>query len=111
MNDADFQSILDQLKAYLATKKNFIENPFRLTELKKANDLANQLFPDAKIYLKNDPLEMGAMILCVEDFDLSVTETKLFSEMVEKANNFEMYALDNGDVKLAIMFQNVLVRI
>lgn len=111
MNDSEFQSILDQLAAYLATKKNFIENPFRITEIKKATALASQLFPDAKIYIEDDPLQMGAMILCIEDFDLSVTEIKAFSELIEHANNFEIYAIDSETVKIAVLFQQALVRV
>lgn len=111
MNDEAFQVILDQLKAYLASKKNFIENPFRITEIKKATALAYQLFPDAKIYIADDPLQMGAAILCIEDFDLSVTEIKTFSEMIEKADNFEVYAIDSETVKIAVLFQHALLRI
>lgn len=111
MNEAEFMSILDKLAAYLAASKTFIENPFRVTEFKKAIGLSRELFPDAKIEIKDDPLQMGAMILHIEDFDLDVTETDTFAELVQLADNWEAYALENGNVCLAAVFQNVLVRI
>lgn len=111
MTDKEFMSILEQLQAYIAMRKTFIENPFRVTELKKAIDMSHALFPDAKIELKDDPLQMGAMILHIEDFDLDVTETEAFAELVTLADNLEAYALENGNVCLAAVFQNVLVRV
>lgn len=111
MNDAEFLAILNQLKDYLAMHKTFILNPMRETEFKNAVALAYELFPEAKVTIEDDPLQMGAMILCIEDFDLDVSEMKLFAEMIEKADNFEVYALEKGNVKFAAVFQNVLVRI
>ncbi|MBQ3017401.1 MAG: hypothetical protein IJD89_00495 [Clostridia bacterium] len=114
MNDETFMGILKQLEKYLATEKKFIVNTFRETEFKKAIELACKLFPDAKIYTNDDPLQMGAMILCIEDYNISAageTEINLFSDIIALADNFEFYSLSNGDVKFAAVFQNVLVRI
>ena len=111
MTDAEFQDILNKLSAYLAMDKTFISNPFREMEIKKAIELAHELFPDAKIYIKDDPLQLGALILCIEDYDLDVTEIKTFSAFIEKADNFEVYAIENGNVKMAVLFRDALVRI
>ncbi len=114
MTDNEFFSILSDLKAYLASKKTFIENPFRVREFENAVHIARKLFPDAKIEIKDDPLQMGAMIFAIEDYDLDVsgeTEINLFAEMTAKADNFETYPTDNGSVRLAVLFQNVLVRV
>lgn len=114
MNDAEFQSILDQLSKYLAADKKFISNPFRETELKEAIAKAKELFPDAKVELHDDPLQMGAMILRIEDFAISATgerEINLFSEIIRHADNFEIYPIDADNVRFAAVFQNVLVRI
>ena len=114
MNDAEFQTILDQLSKYLSADKKFISNPFRETELMDAIAKANELFPDAKVELHSDPLEMGAMILRIEDFSLDVTgerEINLFADIIRHANNFEIYPVDAENVRFAAVFQNVLVRI
>ena len=114
MNDAEFQIILNQLSQYLAMEKNFIINPMRETEFKKAIELACELFPDAKVYIQNDPLKMGAMILRMEAFDINISgerEIKLFSELIASADNLEMYAIEDSNIRLAVVFQNVLIRI
>ena len=114
MNDAEFQIILNQLSQYLAMEKNFVVNPMRKTEFERAIALACELFPDAKVYIQNDPLEMGAMILRIEAFDINISgerEIKTFSELIALADNFEVYAIEDGDIRFAAVFQNVLIRI
>lgn len=114
MNDAEFQIILNQLSQYLAMEKNFVVNPMRKTEFERAVALACELFPDAKVYIQNDPLEMGAMILRMEAFDINISgerEIKLFSELITFADNFEVYAIEDSNIRFAAVFQNVLVRI
>lgn len=114
MNDKEFHGILDQLSEYLTANKTFTPNPFRETELKNALTTARELFPNAKIELKDDPLQTGAMILRIEDFEISATgerEINLFSELIKHADNFEIYPIDDDNVRCAIVFQNVMVRI
>lgn len=111
MNDEEFMAILDQLKDYINSKKTFVENPFRMDEFKKAIEIATKLFPEAKIEMRDDPLEMGAMILRIKDYDIDITETDLFVDLIRLANNWNIYPCDNGNVCLAGVFNNVLVRI
>ena len=111
LTDAEFMDILQQLGDYLKTDKTFITNPFREMEFRNAVQLAHDLFPEARIEIHDDPLQMGAMIFSIEDYALDVTETERFSEMVAKADNFEVYPTDKGNVHFAAVFQNVLVRI
>lgn len=114
MNDVEFARIMRALGRYLAKEKKFTVNPKRKEEFEKAIEFACTLFPDSHIYTKDDPIQMGAMILCVEDYNIDVVgvrEMKLFHEMTALADNFEFYALPNGNVKFAAVFQNVLKRI
>lgn len=114
MNDSEFAKILNELGKYIAMEKKFIRNPMRETEFKKAIELACNLWPDANIHINDDPLQMGAMILCVEDYSISaagVREIKTFSDIIALADNFEFYSLPDGNVKFAAVFNNVLVRI
>lgn len=114
MNDAEFQRILNQLGQYITTDKNFVVNPVREPVFKRAVALAYELFPNANVYIKDDPLQMGAMILRMEAFDINISterEIILFTELINLADNFEVYAIENGNIRLAIVFQDVLVRI
>lgn len=111
MNDEEFMQFADVLTQYLEMQKIFIPNPKRLEEVNAATEMAKRLFPEAKITIEDDPLQMGAVILTVEDFDITVRETEAFCELVSKADNFEVYATNDEKVKLAIMFNNALTRI
>lgn len=111
MNDEEFMAILDQLKTYIDRQNTFVENPFRMNEFTKAIKKANELFPEAKITIKDDPLQMGAMILNIEDYDLDITETDYFADLIKSADNWEIYSLPNGNVCLAAVFQHALVKI
>ena len=110
MNDEEFMTILDQLKTYINSEKTFIENPFRMNEFRKAIKIAATLFPEAKIEVKDDPLQMGATILHIEDYDLDITETNTFAELIKSADNWEIYPCENGNVCLAAVFNGVYVR-
>lgn len=111
MNDEEFMQFASAVRQYLEIPKAFIQNPQRMVEVNAATEIACKLFPEANIALEDDPLQMGAIILIVEDFDITVRETELFTELVSKADNFEVYATDDEKVKLAIMFNNALARI
>ena len=111
MNEKEFMHFADALTKYLEMQKIFIQNPLRMAEVNAATEIACRLFPEANINIEDDPLQMGAVILSIEDFDLAVRETAQFTEMVSKADNFEIYAVDDENVKLAILFNGALTRI
>ena len=114
MNDEEFMSLADKIDEYIKADKVFVQDLNRTREIKNAAEIAGQLFPNAKIDVADDPLQMGALILCIEDFDIvvrGVTEIDLFNDMVSKANNFEIYSIGDERVKIAILFNSVLRRI
>lgn len=111
MDNNEFMQFADALTQYLEMEKVFIPNPKRLAEVNAATEMAKRLFPEAKITIEDDPLQMGAVILCIEDFDLTVRETELFSELISKADNFEIYPLGEENVVVAILFNNALTSI
>lgn len=113
MNDAEFMDLMGELGEYLATEKVFIKNPTRLAEVQQATEIAKQLFQDTNVTVENDPLQTGAMCLCINGFDIVVRgerEIKLFQQLISKANNFEIYAVGNENIKIAIMFNDVLIK-
>ena len=114
MTDEEFYAILAKLGEYLHTEKHFVDNPFRQMEIRNAFHKAHELFPDAKIELRGDPLQLGAIILHMEMFDIDVsgaTQMNLFTDIIQNADNFEIYPIDAEHVCLAAVFQNALVRI
>lgn len=106
----NFDNFADILTEYLKTQKIFIQNPQRMSEVNAATEMACRLFPEAEINLVDDPLQMGAIILEIEDCFVTVREIEKFIELIGKANNFDIL---NGEdnVKLSILFDGVLTRI
>ena len=111
MNDEEFMSLMEKLDTYMSTPKLFITDPKRMQDVTEAINIAKQLFPEANIHLAEDPIEMGALIIRIDDFDLSVRDTEQFHLMTRNANNFEVYSIDNGDVRLSILFNHAFKRI
>lgn len=110
MNEEHFYEIADVLTEYLETKKMFVPNPKRMKEVNTATEMACRLFPEAEINLKDDPLQMGAIILEIEDCFIVVREIEKFVKLIGKANNFDIFSGDDG-VRLSILFANALIRI
>lgn len=57
----------------------------------------------------SDMFNMGS--IKVELKDLFVSNTELFSRMISKADNFNIYPKANGNIQFDITFQSVLKRI
>ena len=114
MTDAEFQLILNKIGEHLSKENRFINNPMRQTEIKNAFLQARQLFPDATITLQDDPLEMGALILNIENDDITlrgVKEIKDFYDIIAVVDNFEIYALPNSRICFAAVFNDALINI
>lgn len=114
MNDEQFMELMGDLKNYLEAEKVFIQNPVRYTVVKRATEIAKELFKEYDISIKDDPLQMGALILCITGFDIIVRgerEINLFTELISQADNFEIYPIGDEKIKFSILFSNVLTRI
>lgn len=111
MNEEEFKNFAAILTEYLETQKVFVQNPQRMEEVNAATEIACRLFPEAIIEIEDDPMQMGAIILSIEDFELTVRETEDFVDLISYADNFEIYHSHSDMVKLAILFRNALVRI
>lgn len=114
MEEKELDIILDAIDKHLKREKVFIQNPSRAKDVAHALEIANALFPDHKTEIQDDPLQTGALILCIEctDVDDSILvrgtrEIELFNEMVSAANNFEIYRVD-GHIRFAAVFNGVL---
>lgn len=114
MNDQEFMTLARELKEYFDAQKVFIQDPIRFAEVERATEIAREIFNDMKVAIEDDPLQMGALILCITGFDITVRgtrEIKLFQELIDKADNFEIYPVGDEKVKFAILFNHVLARI
>ena len=114
MNDEQFQRFLSELQNYLKQPKVFVTDIDRAREFYNAVDLAKQLFPDARIEIKDDPLQTGAMSLHMESIDIIVRgerEINLFANLISLADNFEIYPISSEEICFAAVFQGVNKRV
>lgn len=114
MTDNELYEILAKLKAYLEAKKTFIQNPLKVNKVNRAIDIINELFPDSEREIKDDPLQMGAIILSVDSGDIVIRgerELALFAELTSLIDNFEIYPTKGNNLHFAAVMQEVFVRI
>ena len=113
MENQKFLDLIREIKEYLDTNKIFIQDPARFTDVERATEIAREIFKDMDIAIQDDPLQLGALILCINGFDITVRgkrEIALFQELIDKADNFEIYPVGSEKVKFAIVFNGVLRR-
>lgn len=113
MNDEEFMSLMNELGDYLKKEKVFIKNPVRFAEVNTAREIAKELFADSSVTVENDPLQMGAMSLCIKCFDVVIRGTReinLFQQLIANADNFEIYPAGNEQIEISIMFYDVLIK-
>ena len=113
MDEKEFTGLMNELSKYLKKEKVFIKNPVRFAEFERATEIAEELFKDSNISIEDDPIQMGALILRIEGFDIIVRgerEIELFTELVSKADNFEIYAIDDG-IRFSILFNDALIKV
>lgn len=113
MDEKELFNLMNELTEYLQREKVFIKNPVRFAEVEQATEIAEKLFSESKISIEDDPIQMGALILRIEGFDILVRgkrEIELFQQLIDKADNFEIYAVDEG-IRFSILFANALTRL
>ena len=114
MDSQEFRNLMAELDEYLKSEKVFIKNSARFYEVNEAFQIALQLFPDAKVEIADDPLQMGALILRIEWYDIIIRgseEIALFSALIAKADNFEIYPAGDEKIKFSLVFSGALVRL
>ena len=114
MFNSEFHSILDGLRKYLESEKVFIENPIRAREMARAMEIMTELFPNNPKRVEDDPLQMGAAILCVDGGDIVIRgerELALFAELCSLVDNFEIYPTSRDSIHFAAVMQQVYINI
>ena len=114
LDDKEFTQLAKNLQVYLEREKTFAINPLRMEEFERGVSIARELFPDSKIEIKDDPLQMGAKIMCVDDTDILMRgerEINLFCEMISLSDNFEIYPVSENTIRFSAVFQNALTNI
>ena len=113
MNEIIPQQLFDELKRYLSTPKSFVPDPLRIADVMCSVTLAHELFCHAKVEVRDDPLQMGALIVRIEDNNIEAVgshEINQFYQLIRCADNVEIYPVDHETVSCSLVFQGAFIR-
>lgn len=110
----NFETVLEGLMGFMRSMpKSQVKmlNPSRyrlmLRTAAQLTDLLRKTVSDGELEVNVDPtFNLGS--ITVELDSLSVDESLAFADVIYKADNFEIYPLTNGKIRLDITFQSVL---
>lgn len=108
--ETTFDALVDYIKCLpKATVKMINRSRYRLLMRTAAQltDILRKTEPEGELNIEiDDVLNIGS--ISVELDSLTVEEPLTFSDMIYKADNFEVYPLTNGKIRLDITFHGVL---
>lgn len=110
----NFETVLEGLMGFMKSMpKSQVKmlNPSRyklmLRTAAQLTDLLRKTVSDGELEIDVDPtFNLGS--ITVELDSLSVDEPLAFADVIYKADNFEIYPLTNGKIRLDVTFQSVL---
>ena len=110
----NFETVLEGLMGFMKSlPKSQVKmlNPSRyklmLRTAAQLTDLLRKTVSDGELQIDVDPtFNLGS--ITVELDSLSVDEPLAFADVIYKADNFEIYPLTNGKIRLDVTFQSVL---
>ena len=108
----DFEMFLEKMKEWQSKPHMFIVNNNRMKQMEVAHDILEKIVceydPDAKMTIDMNVLNDGSASIVVETCDFVVHNVQEFIEVIKNANNFEIYPILDGDMRIAIMFNNIM---
>lgn len=113
----DYETTFDALVDYIkflpkATVKMINRSRYRLLMRTAAQltDILRKTEPEGELNIEiDDALNLGS--ISVELDSLTVEEPLTFADMIYKADNFEVYPLTNGKIRLDVTFHGVLKKL
>ena len=108
----DFEMFLERMKEWQSKPHMFIVNNHRMKQMEVAHDILEKIVceydPEAKIKIDMNVLNDGSASIVVETCDFVVHNVQEFVEVIKNANNFEIYPILDGNMRIAIMFNNIM---
>lgn len=108
----DFNMFMAKMKEWQSQPHMFIVNTSRMKEMEIAYDILKEIVckydPEAVMEVNINVINDGSASISIETCDFVVHDVQEFIEAIKNANNFEIYPLKNGNMKIAIMFNDIM---
>ena len=108
----NFKEFLKQYNEWQSKPHMFVVNKKRMNEMEKAYDLMQKIVheytPEANVEINMNTINDGSATISIETDEIVVHNVQEFISIIKSANNFEIYPLNNGNIKIAIMFNKVM---
>lgn len=108
----DFKEFAKQFNEWQSKPHMFIVNKNRMKAINDANNrlekIIHEYTPKASVQVNMSEFNDGSAYLSVETSDFVVHNVQEFISIIKEADNFEIYPLNNGNIKIAIMFNGVM---
>lgn len=108
----DYEAFLKQFDEWQSKPHMFIVNNKRMKVMESAYNQLEKIIhkytPEANIEVNMSIVNDGSASISVETDELVVHNVQDFISIIKEANNFEIYPLNNGNIKIAIMFNGVM---
>lgn len=112
-NESNFEYFIDYINSLPQSTVKIInmDNYLKMLQvLKSLQNLLQKTSSEWKITFEiNDKFNLGCIYL--ELFELSVLSPHDFAKIIDRCDNFEIYPLNNGTIRIDSAFQNVLCSI
>lgn len=108
----NFDTFFEMYREWQSKPHMYVVNPVKMGMFHAAHDYLKQIIdeccPDAKIEIAVNEFNDGSASITVETDDIVVKDTNLFVCVIEHASNFEIYPLNNGNMRMTITFNDLM---
>lgn len=108
----NFKAFMKQFNEWQSKPHMFIVNKERMKVMdlayKRLEKIIHEYTPDAKVEVNMNVINDGSASISVETDELVVHNVQDFISIIKEANNFEIYPLNNGNIRIAIMFNGIM---
>ena len=108
----DFKTFLKQFDEWQNKPHMFVVNKKRVNAMENAYDIMKKIIheytPEASVEINMSAINDGSATISVETDEIVVHNVQDFISIIKEADNFEIYPLNDGNIKIAIMFNGIM---
>lgn len=108
----DFKTFSKYYNEWQSKPHMFVVNKKRVKAMENAYDIMKKIIheytPSANVEINMSEINDGSAIISVETDEIVVHNVHEFISVINDADNFEIYPLNSGKIKIAIMFNGVM---